>query len=330
MLVTITDSDYPNNDAEQEVISKAGGTMATCQCKTEQDVIQQCADADGLLVQYAPITEKVVLGLPQCKVIVRYGVGVDCVDLDAAAAAGIVVANVPDYCMHEVAEHVLAFIFALGRKLVASDRDIRNGGWGHGNIQPVYRISGSTLGLVGFGNIARKLAEKALGIGLKVLASDPYVSRDEMSAAGARSVELEELLKRSDFVSLHAPATPETTNMINAERLGLMKPTAILINAARGALVDEAALADALKQGTIAGAGIDTPASDPVDPDSPLLELPNAIVSGHIGWYSEDSLDELVRKTAKAAVTVLQGEEPKSWVNRKAMDAAGVTPRFRS
>lgn len=272
------------------------------------------AAADAVLVREAPLPAERIAKLERCRVIVRYGVGLDNVDLAAAERHRIPVANVPDYGADEVAEHALALILSVARRVTQRDRDVRSGAWGIGHRQPIRRLAGSTLGLVGFGRIAETLWRKASGIGFReTLAVDPV--RDAYPP-GVRRVDLDTLLRRSDVVSLHAPLTPTTRRMIAAPQLEAMRDGAILVNTARGGLVDPAALVDALTRGRLLGAGLDTFDEEPLPHDDPLRTVENAVLTDHTAWYSETSLDELQRGAAHEVARVLAGEAPQNWVNR--------------
>lgn len=311
-LVVITDCDHGTIAPEEAVLRAAGVEYQLHQVKTEDDVIAVARNADGILLQYAPITGRVLDALPRCRVAVRYGVGVDTIDLAAATERGVVVANVPDYCFEEVSDHALAMALALWRGVVYYDRAIRGGAWNAPAKRPMQRLHGKVMGLIGTGRIGATLAKKAAGVGMSVVAYDPYLTA---WPPGVRSVSFEALLKDSDIVSLHVPLTAETRHLLNDAALRLMKPTALLVNTARGGLVDTQALCRALQEGRIGGAALDTLEEEPIPANSPLLALPNVILSPHAGWYSDQSVMDLKRKTAEAAIAVLRGQRPYSPVN---------------
>ena len=283
---------------------------------------------DALLVVSASIREEVIAKLDQCRVISRYGTGTDNVDVAAATRRGIVVTNVPDFCLSEVAEHTLALLLGVARKLLVMDRATRNGNWQARVKEPVRRIAGRRLGLVGFGNIARQVAARARAFGLDLVACDPFLNTSAAAALSVRPVSFQELLETSDFVSLHVPLTSETRHMIGEAELRSMMPCAVLINTARGALIDERALVIALSEGWIDGAGVDVYEElsmfdvPPAFKDHPLFGLSNVLLSPHTAACSEDSLEQLMRDGAKEACTVLAGNWPAHCVNRD------VTPRF--
>jgi len=313
--VVVTDLGYPSYEHEQRVLEPVGGKLELAECRTEDDVIKACKGAQGILNRAAPMTARVITTLDKCKVIARYGVGVDNVDVEAATAMGIVVANVPDYCNDEVSTQAAALMLALARRIVSHDKAVRNGAWDIGSAEPIYRTAGKTLGLVGLGRIARAVARKMKGFEMKIIACDPYVSDEEAAAVGVELVDFDTLVSAADFISLHAPLSDSTRKMINAAALSKMKPTAYLVNTSRGGLIDQAALVDALREGRIAGAALDVYEVEPLEPDSPLKSLDNVILTDHAGWYSEDSIVELQTRAAKAVAAVLTGERPESVVN---------------
>ncbi len=270
--------------------------------------------ADVVLVRESPLPAERIGRLDRCRAIVRYGVGVDNIDLEAAAARGIYVANVPDYGSHEVAEHALALILATARRIAQRDRAVRAGAWGVGSREPIARLAGSTLGLVGFGRIAEALWRKTAGLGFEAtLVHDPVRTS---FPDGVRPVDLESLLAEADVISLHAPLTAATRHLIDADGLEHVRPGAVLVNTARGGLIDEAALLAALDEGRLRGAGLDVFEEEPLPADHPLLQRPQVVLTDHTGWYSDASLDELQRGAATEAARVLRGEEPENWVNR--------------
>jgi len=281
-------------------------------CKTEDEVIENCADAHGILSQYAPIKAKAIGRLKGLKALSRYGVGVDNLDIDAATAAGVAVCNVPDYCQDEVSTHAMALLLDLVRKVTLLHNDCTRGGWNFAAAASVPRTAGKTLGLLGFGRIARSVAQKALAFGMQVIACDPYVDRTDMDV---KLVELDELLSSSDFLSLHAPLTSETERIINSKTISRMKPGAYLVNTSRGKLVDEADLARAIKQGGLAGAGVDVLVNEPPEENNPLIGLKNVIVTPHSSYFSNESFIELKEKAARNMVEVLTGGQVRYCLN---------------
>jgi len=316
--VFVTDCDHPSVAIERRVVEGAGLGLALRQCRTEEEVASACRDADGLLVQYAPITRAVLVALPRCRVVVRYGVGTDTVDVDAATDLGVAVCNVPDYGVEEVSDHALALLLALGRGIVTLDRAVRGGDWSLATAPGVRRLRGRVLGLVGLGRIGRAVARKALALGLEVVAHDPAAVPP---VPGVAQVGFDELLARSDFVSLHAPLLPATRHLFDDAAFRRMKPGAFLINTARGGLVDTDALTRALAEGRLAGAGIDVLEREPIAPGHALLEQPNCLLTPHAGWFSRDAFEELKTKAAEEAVAVLTGAAPRYCLNPQVLEA---------
>jgi D-3-phosphoglycerate dehydrogenase len=261
------------------------------------------------------MNRKVIESLERCRVISRYGVGVDMIDVAAAAEHGIMVANTPDFCIEEVSTHTIGFILNLNRHIWLQHEHVRSGKWGSPPGGAPVRLLGQTLGIVGLGNIGSAVARKAACLGLQVLGFDPYVTPERVTRLGVTLMGLQELLYRSDYVSLHCPLTPETRHLIGTTQLALMKPTAYLINMARGAVVDQSALYQALVHRTIAGAALDVLEQEPPAPDDPLLWLDNVIITPHSSSWSSDSRIQLRRDAARNVVTVLQGGLPRSIVN---------------
>lgn len=321
LLVVVTDSVFPTLEPARRVLSQIGAELRLAEAPDPSAVAAAAREADALMVTYAPIPAELIRQLRRCRIIARFGIGVDNVDVAAATQAGIVVTNVPDYCIDEVSDHALAMLLALARRLVQADRSVRAGAWSVSALAPIHRLRGRTLGLVGFGKIARALAQKARALGLEVLAYDPYLSREFVEAQGARPVGFEELLQRSDFISIHVPLTPETRHLFDDAAFQKVKPGACLINTARGPIVDEGALIRALESGRLAGAALDVLEQEPPRPDSPLLRREDVILTPHSAFYSEESLVELQTKAAEEVVRVLQGQAPRNPVNPEVLSA---------
>ena len=320
--VAILDCNFADIDIERAVLAEIGVSPSLSQCRSEDDVIEAAGDSDGVIVQYAPVTARVLAELRRCSVIVRYGIGVDNVDLDAATANRIWVCNVPGFCTPEVSDHVMALVLNWARRLPALDELVRSGGWLPMDImRSTARISTQTIGLVGFGNIGRAVAKKAQAFGLRVIATAPRTTSDTMATFGACKVPFEQLVAESDYLVLLCPLTNETRNMIDAGVLQLMKSGAFLVNVSRGGLVDEAALIAALDAGEIAGVALDVFAQEPPAADSPLLKMKNATLSPHISYYSDDAQADLQRAAAAEVVRVLSGERPRNALNPE------VTPK---
>lgn len=304
-------------DIEKKEIEEFGGALIDPRCawNDEAAIIAAAKDAHAILTQNAMVTRKVIESLANCRIIVCYGVGVECVDLKAATENGIVVANVPDYCINEVSDHAMALILSCLRRVTQETCAIKKNpkGLTYGGplFPPIFKLKGQVLGLVGFGNVARTLAVKARPFGFKIIAYDPFVHDATFRKYKVGQVTLDKLLKNSDVVSLHLPLNKKTDKLIAARELEKMKRTAFLINTARGQIVDEGALYKALSKGRLAGAGVDVTASEPVNPDNPLLELDNFIITNHIGYYSEGCLEEVRTKAIGEVKRVLSGKLPR-------------------
>lgn len=316
--VLISDFNYADNEIERNALAPWGSEIVAAQCTTPQDVIEAGQTVDAIISQYAPITSKVIGALPsRCRVVARYGIGLDTIDVDAATARGIAVVNVPSYCESEVSDHVLALLLSWVRRIPHYAEEIRRGTWDWKTGKPIHRLHGLVLGLLGFGKIAHVLAHKAGTLGLEIVAHDPYVPAAEIEAEGAGPVSRDELFSRSDFLSLHVPLTPETRHTVDEAALALMKPTACLINASRGAVVDETALVSALQSGTLAGACLDVVEDEIPPADSPLLRMPQVLLTPHVAWYSEESQAELRWKVSDDVGRALNGLLPHGLVNRQ-------------
>lgn len=316
--VAITDSEYGSHEPEWAVLSKLDVELVKFQCRTEDDVIKNCRDADALLNQYAPITRKVIDHLERAKVIARYGIGVDNIDLKAATEKGIFVANVV-YEIYDVADHTVGLILSLVRKIPWASQSTRLGEWDWKKFQPVMRLRGKTVGIVGFGRVGREVAERICGFGVEVIAYDPYLPLKVFQERHVEKVDMETLLKRSDIITVHVALTEKTRHMIGRDELRKMKKTAILVNASRGAVIDEAALYTALREKWVASAGLDVLEREPLTRDNPLLGLDNVVITPHMAWYSIDSLTEIQRRAAEEVARVLRGQPPKSLVNREVL-----------
>lgn len=315
--IVVIEPGYLNYEEETRVLEKHKAEIVALPIgSARSDIEREVADADAVLVREAEVDAELISAMKCCKVIVRYGVGVDNIDLEAAKSANIYVANVPDYGSEDVAEHAVSMMLAATRRIPRRDQDVRAGKWGIGQAEPMVRMGGKTLGIVGFGRIARCFAKKTEGLGFaRTLVADPALTPEAAAEAGVEAVSLETLCAEADFVSLHAPLNTHTRHMINADVLKKMKPTAVLVNTGRGGLVDEDALHEALTQGQIFAAAIDVFEQEPVRPDHPLLTLPNTICTDHTAWFTEESVVELQHKAAVEVLRVFDGEQPKSWVN---------------
>ena len=310
--VVITDCDHGFIDEEKEAFERMGAELVLAQVKEEDDLIRVCKEADGLINQYARLTRRVLENLPKCKVISRYGVGLDPVDLRAATDFGIIVANVPDYCIHEVADQTLSMILALIRKTAFFDQKVKSGQWDFRLGRPIHRIKGKTLGLIGSGRIGLEVAKRISAFGVRVITFDPYLQK---APEGIELMDFDTVLKESDFISIHCPLNEATRHLIGEKEFQKMAKKPLLINTSRGPIIDEPALIQALARGQISGAGLDVLEKEPPDPQNPFLKMENVILSPHVGFYSEESIHELKRRAAEIVSTVLSAKWPKSVVN---------------
>ncbi len=314
--VLITDHVWPSIDPEREVLEAGGAEVVVAPNGDEGTLIEMARDADAIMTCFALVTENVVRAAEQCRVIGRFGVGVDNIAVGTATELGIAVTYVPDYCVDEVSDHVMGLLHAWNRRIVLFDRSVKESGWGsQGLTMRMMRLRGKTIGIVGFGRIGQAVAAKARAYGLNILAADPIVHADAVKNLGGDLVELDSLLEESDFITLHAPLTEETRNLIGREELAKMKPEAFLINAARGPLIDEAALYDALTSGKISGAGLDVMVDNAPPRDHPLLSLDNIIITPHVAFFSQESTLELELRAAAEVVSVMHGRMPDNLVN---------------
>lgn len=318
--VVVTDYEFASIDIETEELKKIDGFLVAKQCKNEEDIIKLAEDADGILNQYANITKRVIDSLKKCKVIVRYGIGVNTIDIDAATFRGIYVANVPDYCSEEVAIHTFSLILSLVRKIVFINNKVKENIWNFNLAKPIKRLSGQKIGIVGFGNIAKKVAKIGKVFGFHILAYDPYVSAETMREFDCTKVDLILLLKEADFISIHIPLNNETYHLIGEKELSLMKDTAYIINTSRGNVLDENALIEALSKNRIAGAALDVVEVEPIKKNNTLLTFDNVILTPHMAWYSEEAMKELRIKAVNEVIRVLNGELPRSLVNKEVLN----------
>jgi D-3-phosphoglycerate dehydrogenase len=330
--VVITDYDYGDVNIERAIIEDAGLSLVAAQCKTEDDVIAAARDADAIIAQYATVGARAIGALTRCQVIARYGTGTDIVDVDAATRHGVLVTNVPnDWCENEVADHAMALLLAAARKICLYDQAVRSGTWLWQTGEPIHRISGQTLGLLSFGAIAQAVARRAAGFGLRVIASDPYIPAADITARGAVPVSFDELLDESDYLVIQAPLTKETHHLIAEPELRRMKPTAILINTARGPIVSDEALYRALSEHWIAGAGLDDIEEEPAKqpdwtPANPLFRLDNVIITPHAAYYSDEAIRTVREFAAHEVVRVLTNRPPLSPVNDAALAKLRESP----
>ncbi|MGD9143420.1 MAG: C-terminal binding protein [Dehalococcoidia bacterium] len=299
-------------------LAKIGAELVVLGCESEDDIISEAQDADAILTVGAPMTRRVLERLPKCQLIVRYGIGYDTVDVEAATDNNILLVNIPDFCLEEVSNHAIALLLACAKKIPHLNNLVKEGRWMEAKQaqSPMESIHGQTLGIIGCGNIGRTTARKAKCFGLDVLGYDPYVDRVLAEEFDITLVKLPELLDKSDYISVHTALTDETYHLIGDEQFKLMKPTAFFINTARGPVVDEPALIRAFAEGRIAGAGLDVFEQEPVDPDNPLLKMDNVVVMPHSASYSDAAFKRLRKSVGQEAARLLGGKWPKNVVNK--------------
>lgn len=321
MKVVITDHPFPSLKHSEDIFSKNGIELETLQTRDSQTIIERSKKADALIVGMARIDKKVIDSLEGCKIIVRLGVGFDNIDVNSATKRGILVSNIPDFCTEEVSDHTIALILLIGRKILEGQKAVREGKWGPTaiNFESFSRLKEQTLGLFGFGRIARLVSQKAIGLKMKCIAFDPYITKGQMEDCGVEKVEMKELLTRSDYLSLHSPLTKETENAFGIEEFRLMKRTAWIINTSRGKVIKEDDLVTAIDQKLIAGAALDVLAKEPPDKNHPLLNRENVIITPHMASWTWDSREELQIKGAEEVIRVLKGDKPRNPVNSEVL-----------
>ena len=318
--VLVTDYTWPSTEREAGVLEAVDARLITAETGAEDELEALVPDADAILTCFAHVTERVIRAGSRLQVIGRYGIGVDNIAVAEATRRGIPVTNVPAYCLDEVAEHVLAVVLGLARKLHVFDAAVRQGDWALGRGAPIFRVRGKALGIIGFGRIGQTLAAKARGLGLEVLVHDALVPDERVRSFGAQPMTLDALAAACDFLTVHTPLTDGTKGLIGEEVLRRMKPTAFVVNTARGGIVDQDALLHALREGAIAGASLDVFVPERLPVDHPLLTAPNLILTPHVAFYSEESVDELQRLAAENVAAVLSGARPDAVVNPEVLD----------
>ncbi len=333
MRIVITDCDHDAFDEERAVVAASGDELVIANSMDPAQLIATAEGADALIVQYATITPEILDALPTVKAVSRYGVGVDSVDIPAATARGVIVSNVPDYGTEAVSDHAIALALNAAREVTRLDRGLRGGVVDFPGVRPMHLIGERVFGIVGLGLIGAATARKARGLGYEVICHD-ILAGDADEFRGYPHVSLAELLRRSQVVSIHTPLTELTRHLIDADALATMRPDAVLVNTARGPIVDTAALGDALKAGRIRGAALDVTETEPLPADDPLLQIPQLTVTPHMAWYSEESYGELKRRTAQNAVDAAAGRVPRNVVNPEVIGApgrnAGLVPQASS
>lgn len=326
--VVITDSDFADFDLEKEMFAKVGAIVKKFQTYDENEVINIAQNADVILCDYAPINMTVLSSLKKLRAVIEYGVGYDNIDVRAATDHGVIVCNIPDFMDTEVAEHTLALLLAITRRITIGDEFVRRGDWSkYGSLSwrqlgPINHLEGKVAGLVGFGRIGRQVAERLLAFKVKVIAYDPYVDREVARRLGVQLTDLDALMKESDIISVNALLSKETFHLISEKQIKLMKPTAILVNTARGKIIDQPYLVDALQNRRILGAGLDVQELEPPDPNGTLLKLDNVVLTPHIAGTSEKAMRNLRIFSTEEAIRILEGNRPRHPINPEVIGSA--------
>jgi D-3-phosphoglycerate dehydrogenase / 2-oxoglutarate reductase len=318
--VLVTDYTWPSTELEAGVLAEVGAELLIAESGDEEELQALVPKADAILTCFARVSPEVIRLGEKLQVVGRYGIGVDNIAVEEATRLGIPVTNVPAYCVDEVAEHALAFMLGLARKVYLFNAAIREGNWDLSTGMPIHRVSGRALGIIGFGNVGQSLAAKVVGFGMRLIAYDRVANEDAMRQYGVESVNLDDLLEQADFVSIHAPLIAATRGMINRERLRCMKPTAFLVNTARAGLIDQEALLTALAEGWIAGAAVDVFDPERLPEGHPLLQQSNLLATPHVAFYSEESVRELEVKAARNVAKILSGRRPDAVVNPEVLE----------
>jgi D-3-phosphoglycerate dehydrogenase len=314
---------YPNMDIEREIVERAGGQFVNADGLADPDWLRECESADAILVRWSRITPEVISKFHRCKTIVRYGIGYDNVDVKAATDAKIIVGHIPNYSIDEVSTHAIALLLACARNVMRTHQKIQRGGWDENQDAIRWRTSGKTLGLVGLGNIGRAVARKMSTWGMRLLATDPFVDQAKADAVGVKLVDLETLCRESDYVTIHVPLLPETRHLIGRRELAWMKPACIVVNTARGPVLDGTALVNWLNANPLSAAGLDVFEQEPIPLDSPIRSHPRMVLSDHVAWYSEESFHELRVTAAEECVRVCTGGLPRAIANPEVLEKLG-------
>ena len=310
-IVAVVDSVFPTLDPARKALSRVNAELKMAEEPTPEKILQVAADADGVLATYGQVTAEIIEGLNKCKVIGRFGIGIDNIDVAAAASKGITVTYAPVYCLDEVSDHAMALLLSLTRKTPYANKLVSEGRWEMPAVVPINRLRGKVLGLIGLGNIPQKIVGKAQAFGLDVIAFDPYCPDEVFERLNVKKLDFDDLLNQSDYVSIHAPLTSETEHMFNMDAFRKMKNTAFLINTARGPLVNTNDLVAALDEDELAGAGLDVLPNEPPVDDDPIVGREDVILTPHTGFYSEEALLSLQTTVASDVAAVLAGDEPK-------------------
>jgi D-3-phosphoglycerate dehydrogenase len=321
--VVLIEHGYASIECERRIITEAGGEFVDADHLPLESALKLCEEAEGIMFRRIPMPGELVRRFRRCKILLRYGVGTDNVDAQAATEMGIIVGHVPGYCIEEVSTHAIALLLACVRDVVGTHNDMEAGAWEVRRPVKLWRMAGRTLGIVGLGSIGQAVVRKLAGWGLRLLASDPYVEPERARALGVELVDFETLCRQSDYITLHLPLLPETRHLINREVLARVSPGAILVNTARGPIVDTSALLAALNEGRLSAAALDVFEEEPLPPDSPLRRHPRLIVSDHVAWYSEESQIQLQTMAAEEVARVCAGGLPRSLSNPEVLRKLG-------
>jgi D-3-phosphoglycerate dehydrogenase / 2-oxoglutarate reductase len=321
--VVLIEHGYASIGVERGIIEKAGGELVDADKLPLGKALELCRDADGVLFRRIEMTGEMIRQFRKCRIIVRYGIGTDNVDVAAATEANIIVGHVPSYCIDEVSAHAIALLLAWARKIVSTYKRMEQGGWDVHRGDPVFRLAGKTVGIVGLGNIGRSVARKLGGWNVKLIASDPFVAAEKARDLGVELVDFETLCRSSDFITLHCPLLPETRHLINAKSLSWMRRGAVVVNTARGPVIDHGALLEAIDSDHLALAALDVFEEEPLAADSPLRRHPRILVTDHMAWYSEESQAELQRTAAEELARVCTGGLPRSLANPEVIERLG-------
>ena len=327
-LVLVTDYAWPDLSLERKILAEVGAELLEASSGEEAQLLELAPSVDGILTCWKPVGEGVVRRAKRCLCIGRFGIGLDNIAVTTATELGILVTNVPSYCVDEVSDHALALILACARKVTSYDAAIRRGHYDLSVGVPIFRLRGKVLGIVGFGNIGRAVCTKGRAFGLQVVVFDPFLASAEAEQMGAKTVTFGELLEQSDFISVHAPLTPDTENLFDRAAFQQMKKTAFLVNTSRGSIIDTAALHEALHDNLIAGAGLDVLPQEPPSLNDPVLTNPRIVVTPHAAFYSEESLIELRSTAARQMRDVLSGNKPQFVVNPQVLDRSNFRARL--
>ncbi|WP_435185582.1 C-terminal binding protein [Halobellus sp. EA9] len=313
--VILTGTVLPDSDVEKEIVEEAGANLRIEDVSSKEELIESATDPIGIMTIETEIDESVMDAFPNLEFISVHGIGVDMVDVEAATDRGIPVFNTPHYCLEEVATHTMSLILACERRICQYNSDVKSGGWDYKLEGPITRLSTKTVGVVGLGDIGLEVVKRIRGFGVDIVGYDPYVSEEEIDEYGVEKVDFDSLCERADIITVHTPLTESTRHLLDASAFDTMQSGVTLVNAARGGIIDQTALYEALEDGTVSYAGLDVLESEPPEDDR-ILNLDNVVITPHAAWYSEDALTELQRTAGENVATFLNGDVPDYVVNR--------------